>query len=236
MAEEQWKKIPGYAGWYDVSDLGRVRSWRKGRWLGRRTTPKLLKISTHKKGYLQVGLSVNGSSVTHKVHYLVLLSFVGPRPEGLDTDHWDSNRANNRLDNLRYLSHLDNIKRSKILRGTERCNSKLQEADVLIIRERYRKGELYVQIALDYAVTAYHISSIVRGKKWGWLEPNTVVKQSNVIRGQKTSSAKLRDADIVSIRARYSNGDLQKNIAKDYGVTQAAISSIIHGRTWKHIQ
>ena len=45
---ETWKEIPGLDGMYEVSDLGRVRSFRNGRW-GRKDealilTPNLKKI------------------------------------------------------------------------------------------------------------------------------------------------------------------------------------------------
>ena len=50
--------------------------------------------------------------------------------------------------------------------------------------------------------------------------------------GEKNGRAKLTEAQVVEIRVRYSEGDTQSNLAKEFGVTQTAISHIVCGRNW----
>lgn len=68
---------------------------------------KLLIPSTTKDGYKQVGLCSSGSAV--HIHTLVMMTYVGPRPDGMEIDHIDRNKANNRLENLRYVTHKENM-------------------------------------------------------------------------------------------------------------------------------
>ena len=50
--------------------------------------------------------------------------------------------------------------------------------------------------------------------------------------GEKNGRAKLTEAQVVEIRVRYSEGDTQSELAKEFGVTQTAISHIVYGRNW----
>jgi hypothetical protein len=109
---EQWRAIPGFEGFYEVSDLGRVRSLerdepyrrRPGSFLRRRPA-RLLALSRGSNGYLTVLLR----GKTHTVHTLVLKAFVGPRPAGLCCCHFpDPSPANNQLSNLRWDTYAAN--------------------------------------------------------------------------------------------------------------------------------
>ena len=101
-AAEQWLPIPGHPG-YDASSHGRIRSRREHR---HRCTVRILKPSTTDRGYLKVNL---GRTRQMYVHRLVLLAFTGqpPRPDD-HGDHLDWNRTNNRPENLRWLSPVEN--------------------------------------------------------------------------------------------------------------------------------
>lgn len=108
-----WRPVPGFEGWYEASDLGRVRSVERlvvdshGR---RRLYPsKVLTPKVRKNGYLEVPLRRNGSAKHKRVHQLVMLAFVGECPEGMEVRHADRNRSNCRLDNLSYGTHLENM-------------------------------------------------------------------------------------------------------------------------------
>jgi len=69
----------------------------------------MLSIWTHPTGHQLVKLSKDGSSRAGKVHRLVLLTFVGPPPEGCEGCHNDGNPANNDLTNLRWGTRSDNL-------------------------------------------------------------------------------------------------------------------------------
>jgi hypothetical protein len=113
---ERWLPVPGYEGKYEVSDHGRVRSLAhtivvvsKGVTYSKRVAARIRCLG-YQRGYPHVTLGKHGVQITHKVHALVLLAFVGPRPKGLDCCHNDGDRTNNRLDNLRYDTRRGNMK------------------------------------------------------------------------------------------------------------------------------
>jgi hypothetical protein len=97
---ERWLPVEDFEG-YEVSDLGRVRSWNPDHpW---RPVPRLLTLSPNKKEYLRVGLlDGEGRVRTRTVHRLVMCAFVGPRPRGKQVRHLDGDKSNNALTNLRY--------------------------------------------------------------------------------------------------------------------------------------
>jgi hypothetical protein len=106
---EIYKDVPGYEGIYQVSDQGNVRSLARVDAAGRNLKGKAMKPYTRLDGYITVSLS----SKNNKVHRLVMLTFVGPCPEGMNVDHFDENPANNKLCNLSYMTIGDNTYRSR---------------------------------------------------------------------------------------------------------------------------
>lgn len=111
--QEQWRPIPGYEGYYEVSDHGRVRSLDRyvNRFHGQQVLKRgrVLKPGTYVSGHKQVNLHVPGHKRKWRVHHLVMLAFVGPRPDGLEVCHNNGNPADNRLENLRYDTHSSNM-------------------------------------------------------------------------------------------------------------------------------
>lgn len=96
----EWREVPGFPG-YEVSDQGQVRSFR------RYVVPRLLKPGETIWGHLLVVLQRDGGHTRH-IHRLVLESFVGLRPPGMETRHLDGNPKNNRLTNLRWGTRSEN--------------------------------------------------------------------------------------------------------------------------------
>ena len=103
---ERWKAVPGYEGFYEVSDLGRVRSLERTEPHGvhagytRTRHARILKANTGGEGRYPV---VRLRSKTFTVHSLVLKAFVGPRPPGFCACHWpDTDKTNCNLSNLRW--------------------------------------------------------------------------------------------------------------------------------------
>lgn len=113
MNAERWLPVVGFAGLYDVSSEGRVRSLDrivrcKGGHTrlhrGRVLSPKLVN-----NGYLQIDLSREGVAHQRLVHRLVLDAFVGPAPDGTEACHApDPDTRNNRASNLRWDTHANN--------------------------------------------------------------------------------------------------------------------------------
>lgn len=98
---------------YEVSNLGRVRSWapqggnvRHGK-PSRPKQPRLLKPGIASHGYPTVSFGRGYGSQC--VHRLVATAFLGPCPEGQECRHKDDNRANAKADNLEYGTRLQNV-------------------------------------------------------------------------------------------------------------------------------
>lgn len=98
---ETYKDIEGWPH-YQVSNFGAVRSNKSGEW-------KPMKLCLDKKGYRRVRLS-NGRKYGKfcAVHRLVYETFVKEIPEGLEIDHINAIRDDNRLENLRVVTHKEN--------------------------------------------------------------------------------------------------------------------------------
>ena len=99
MTEETWKEIPEYPD-YRISNLGRVRSFKRGK-------ERILKPSKNTNGYLHVDLWNNSGKKTWGVHKLLGVVFLG-FPETQEADHIDGDRSNNTLNNLRPASKAEN--------------------------------------------------------------------------------------------------------------------------------
>lgn len=110
MEHEIWHAVPGYEGHYEVSTCGRVRSLNRVGRTGRNLRGKVLRQRTDVRGYQHVNLWLDGVMTTHRIHRIVLTTFVGPAPEGTEGCHNDSDPANNSLENLRWDSHIENIR------------------------------------------------------------------------------------------------------------------------------
>ena len=102
---EEWKSIKDYEGLYEVSNMGRVKS------LNYRNSgiEKKLKLNKSKQGYLRITLNKNGDRKTFQVHRLVAEAFIPNIDNKPEIDHIDTNKENNCVYNLRWVTGKENM-------------------------------------------------------------------------------------------------------------------------------
>ena len=127
MTEEIWKDakylskeniLIDFDGWYQVSNKGRVRSFRKrtggnGVPDQRIEVPFILKSKNDKGGYIRVSLKKDGKIKGYLLHRLILTTFKEVlehlvNEKIIDINHIDEDKQNNNLENLEWCSRLEN--------------------------------------------------------------------------------------------------------------------------------
>ena len=124
----------------------------------------LLKQTPDRDGYLLVNLRKPGKRRMAKVHQLVLEAFVGPKPKGLETRHLNGKRTDNRLENLAWGTHRQNVAdcvahgtaSGGSMKGTDNPAAKLTMTEIAEIRCSDLSAKV---LALRYGV---HRSTVYR--------------------------------------------------------------------------
>jgi len=178
---EEWKTIPLYIH-YSASTLGRIR-----RDIAFSSTPlgehvRYLRYGLTKKGRYKVQLwDGNGKGRWLEVGNVIAATFLGPKPKGLELDHQDGYPLNNRITNLRYITHRENVDHAmalgrcpkgdthylhrnpeRALRGEKNGSSKVSDAQREEIRQRRAQGEKLTALGAEFGLHFSTISDIVK--------------------------------------------------------------------------
>lgn len=169
-----WADIPGWAGRYEVSTTGLVRSkdmlvpaagggtaLRKGR-----------ELTLVLKGgrYMCVTLTAPGGVRKQCfIHDLVLLAFEGPKPEGQLVRHLNGNCRDNRKGNLKYGTHMENMQDKAAhgsAKGHKHPQARLTAAQVRYIRASPATGKALARV---FSVSESAVSSVRTRVAWSHL-------------------------------------------------------------------
>lgn len=170
MAKEIWKPVSGLDGFYEVSNLGRVRS-----------LPRMVTLSNgvvcRKQGYVltpfyargqgapRVRVQNGGSIVSRRLCDVVAEAFLGPLPDGKELVFVDGDFNNCRLSNLRYCKAETIGKAAVVAMPANDRRARLPERDVKIIRA-IAPVMKYADIAALFGTSMSNVSVIVTGKSW----------------------------------------------------------------------
>lgn len=171
--QEEWRGVVGFDDSYEVSNLGAVRSKTRVIVDSKSTRifkGKILQAGVQSNDYLGVHLYKGSKSTSRLVHYLVAEAFLGTRPDGMDVDHIDSNRANNSLSNLRYIPIKENrgrpknpVRKSPSKKGK---SNKLTAEQVIHLRQERANGINLSQYATRWNVSLSTIHHAASGRSW----------------------------------------------------------------------
>ena len=170
---ETWREVSQWAGLYEVSDLGRVRSLGHDKFHKGRVLKPVM--GGYKSGYCTVVLAEKSAARKARfyVHRLVAFAFL-PNPLALpEVNHLNGVKTDNRVENLGWVSALQNGQHASrvglVARGERRPEARLTEREVLAIKQSPRIRGTQAALAVAYRVSPATISLIIRGKNWRWL-------------------------------------------------------------------
>jgi hypothetical protein len=221
---EIWRPVADWLA-YEVSSFGRVKSyWIRIRKKGNGGffhviggSGKILKASPNRKGYLRVVLCDNaGRRATKQVHQLVLESFVGPCPPGMQCRHHpDVDKKNNRLANLAWGTPSQNGVDSLLAGAIP--SVRLTRPDVERIWLRLVAGESHKSIAVELGVRPHTISDIARRERWSCVTKDLPGEPPPFF---------LQDSAVKDIWEGLVRGDPIGQLAKSHGVVPETIYKI----------
>lgn len=155
-----WKTIPGSNGKYEVSNFGAVRS--KGHFE--------LKRRYDRGGYYGFFIRLNGVQRRYWSHRLVLEAFGFPQPDGMEVNHKNGIRDDNRPENLEWVTRRQNSHHKKSLgtwpSGENNGRAVLTWPLVRAIRGLLAQGNMQKHLAAKFGVSYQLISEIHRGRCW----------------------------------------------------------------------
>ena len=169
---EVWKDIIGFEGLYQVSNLGTVKSLRKGL----RGNKFLLRdkklIGCHDKdGYLKVNFYKDNKMKRFSIHRLVCIAFLPNIENKPFVNHINGIKTDNSIENLEWCTQSENEKHAwnmglKNQNGVKNPMNKLTEMQILEIRSNLHNGKTQKEIAEIYNINQISVSEIRLRKTW----------------------------------------------------------------------
>lgn len=165
------KDIPKYEGLYAVTKDGKVWSYPKKY----RPYGKWLKPIIEKTGYISYNLRSNCYSRRKKAHRLVMETYNPTDNINLEVDHIDSNKLNNNLENLQWVTHSQNVqfshtrgnrKNVKYSKGINKYNAILNYKKASNIRKLRKKGMYIKDLSKKFCVSQSCIKNVLYRGDW----------------------------------------------------------------------
>lgn len=172
LLQEEWREVANTNGMLLVSNMGRVKRLGLTGNAGKKDRIGVAYSPPPPDGHV----SVNGKG--RRVSVLILETFVGPCPEGMECCHRDDDRSNNKLTNLRWGTRGDNIRDCYRNGRGDKSGEKngcavMTEGNVIEaieFRNTDPKTWTYKALGRRYGVSAQAVFHAVKGIKWKHLQ------------------------------------------------------------------
>lgn len=173
--KEIWKDIEGYEGFYQVSNIGRVRSLDRIVKGSRRNKYQMCKskmkvLDRCNKRYSQISIYKDGKGRKFLVHRLVAIAFIPNKKNHPQVNHLDFDRHNNHVSNLEWTDAIGNAQHAVAggkykngLKGEDHPGSILTVKNILHIRKKKLRSKDYCAL---YNIEASHVTAIWKRKIW----------------------------------------------------------------------
>lgn len=165
--KEIWKDIKGYEGFYQISNIGRIKN------LPRKYAPRerIRKNCLDSDGYGLIILYRDGTSKTKKIHRLVAQAFIENPLNLPEVNHKNGIKTDNYTDNLEWVTTRQNIEHAIKIGlmnpiGEDNSNSKLRSKDVKEIKRLISLGLTSRKIASMFGMSNQMISNIKLEYNW----------------------------------------------------------------------
>lgn len=157
------KQIPGFSRYFITKDGTLFNEWGL-----------LLRHQLTVHGYRNVNLQPDGDigRKNMRVHRLVVMTWIGPIPDGMQVNHLDGDKQNCRVENLQICTAMENfvhardVLKNTAIKGEGSPSAKLTELRCAAIRELYSNGWRQQQLGAIFDVSTSLISTVVNQKTW----------------------------------------------------------------------
>ena len=197
---------------------------------------KNLKPLNKNTRYYRVYKRVDGKFINLEVHRLVVETFIGEIPKGMQVNHINGDRYDNRLTNLEVITPLENIQHAhkngliKYRKGEDNALAILKETDVIYIYELIKQFKNNEEIAKLLNIKPKLVSLIRNGSRWKYLFSNYFEKPIPSINLNTPLSTILEIIDD-SKNPVLSNAE----IGRKYNTDPSNISRLRAGKIWQDV-
>lgn len=223
---EEWKWIEGYEGQYQISNKGRVKSFKK-------KEPKILTPKKDGRGYyLMICLRKNGKDKYCLIHRLVAQAFI-PNPKNKEqVNHIDGNKKNNCVENLEWNTPTENINHAldNGLMSTRRPVLQVDLIDGKIINEFKSITDASLKTGINTSTIQDHASERYwSDTRYSWIyQDEENIEEKLQERLKKSNVIQMLNKETEEVMREFENQDIA---GKSFNSKSGAINNCLKGRS-----